>query len=329
MSNALKKDFRTDFHQKHIKKLALDLYKQGFGDYSEQEEFLVICHEHGYSNYWNSAASLDIDLMFTNNPVAVKITRLENFLWSIFQPGDLSFKEFMKHLLRDYSKIKRDFFFDDILEDLNILGFYKPELLAEITIKADDQKKTEFPQKIVAFAQKKPVAKKNRTNQIDHPLSNKEEASIERELCERIFIVHGHDIGLKESVARFIEKLKLTPVILHEQPNLNRAIFEKLEDYSDVGFAIVILTPDDKGKRNNDGVQLKTRARQNVILELGYFIGKLDRKKVCVIHKDVDELPSDIHGILYIDFDPQGAWKMKLIKELRAVGYKIDTNAVV
>ena len=134
------------------------------------------------------------------------------------------------------------------------------------------------------------------------------------ESSNKIFIVHGHDEGLKESVARFVEKLGLEAVILHEKPDQNRSISQKLKDYSNVNFAIVLLSPDDEGKKIDD-IKLKSRPRQNVILELGYFYGKLNGSHLCVINKDVEDLPSNYDGILYTPYDKKEAWKFKLAKE--------------
>ncbi len=139
-----------------------------------------------------------------------------------------------------------------------------------------------------------------------------------------IFIVHGHDTEAKVSVARFIEKLGLNAKILHEMPNKGRTIIEKFEDYSNVGYAVVLLTPDDLGATKGKEDKLKPRARQNVIFELGYFIGKLGRKRVCVLHKENVEIPSDYTGILYLKMDKEDAWTHKLAREMKEGGIKID-----
>lgn len=142
-----------------------------------------------------------------------------------------------------------------------------------------------------------------------------------------VFIVHGRNHGIKETVARFIHKLGLNPIILHEQPNLGRTLIEKFTDYSNVGFAIVILTGDDLGKAS-DEPDLHNRARQNVIFELGYFIGKLGRAKVCALYEEGVELPSDYKGIVYIPLNSAEKWKYDLVKELKASGYAIDANKI-
>lgn len=156
--------------------------------------------------------------------------------------------------------------------------------------------------------------------------ANLQSASEQSSICRDVFIVHGHDEAAKQSVARFIDKLGLHAVILHEQANLNRTIIEKLERHSSVCFAVVILTPDDVGWPASDSTQAKYRARQNVIFELGYFIGKLNRDKVCALYKGDIELPSDYYGVLYVPLDPDGAWQLKLAKEIREAGIDIDLN---
>ena len=141
-----------------------------------------------------------------------------------------------------------------------------------------------------------------------------------------IFIVHGRDEGAKNTVARFLEKLDLKPVILAELPGKGRTIIEKFEEHSHVGYAIVLLTPDDAGSLQGDEDDLKPRARQNVIFELGFFIGSLGRKRVCALTAGDVEIPSDYAGIEYIPFNDSGDWQLKLIRELKSVGFKVDAN---
>lgn len=121
---------------------------------------------------------------------------------------------------------------------------------------------------------------------------------IEQMNTKEVFLVHGRDEGAREKVARFLERLNLKPVVLHEQPNKGRTIIEKFEDYARVGFAVVLLTPDDIGKLKDDEGDFEPRARQNVILELGCFIGQLGRERVCALVKKGVEWPSDYDGVL-------------------------------
>ena len=146
---------------------------------------------------------------------------------------------------------------------------------------------------------------------------------------QRVFIVHGHDEGPSAMVARFISDIGLEPVILHEQPDQGMTIIEKLEANSNVGYAIVILTPDDLGRSKTERVEEeKSRARQNVILELGYFLSHLGRDKVIALRKDKVQIPSDYMGVLYTPFDDARAWHLKLAKEMETAGYDIDWSKV-
>lgn len=144
----------------------------------------------------------------------------------------------------------------------------------------------------------------------------------------RVFIVHGHEEAPREMVARFLAEIGLEPVILHEQVNRGMTVVEKLHANSDVGFAVVLLTPDDVG-RANDATDLKPRARQNVLLELGYFVGSLGRDRVCALLKGDLEIPSDITGVVYTPFDAARAWRISLARELDAAGYEVDFNKVM
>jgi len=142
----------------------------------------------------------------------------------------------------------------------------------------------------------------------------------------KIFIVHGHDNEIKIEMARFIEKIGLAPIILHEQASGSKTIIEKIEAYGDVGFAIVLYTPCDLCSENTKQPTFNYRARQNVVFEHGYFIARLGRENVAAIVKDKVETPNDISGVVYLTYDFQGAWQKDLIKELKAAGYKIDAN---
>ncbi len=143
----------------------------------------------------------------------------------------------------------------------------------------------------------------------------------------KVFIVHGHDNEPKMEVTRIIEKLGLNAIVLHERPNAGQTVIEKLEANSDVGFAIIILTPDDEGKSKKDQ-KLNPRARQNVIAELGYFVAKLGRNRVCPLYIEGVEIPSDFSGVLYVKID-EGFWKFKLVQELKAAGFDVDSNVLL
>jgi predicted nucleotide-binding protein len=142
----------------------------------------------------------------------------------------------------------------------------------------------------------------------------------------KVFVVHGHDEAALQAVARFLERLRLEAVILREELDAGRTIIEKFEDCAaDVGFAVVLLTPDDLGGIAT-GSATASRARQNVIFELGYFAGKLGRGRACLMRKGAVEIPSDLYGVIYTDLDSGEAWKMKLVKELKAAKLEFDAN---
>jgi predicted nucleotide-binding protein len=123
--------------------------------------------------------------------------------------------------------------------------------------------------------------------------------------AEEVFLVHGHNHGVLEQVARFLEQLNLSVHILHEKPNEGNTLIEKFEQYAGrAAFALVLLTPDDRGgPARLDPAEYRARPRQNVIFELGYFFALLGRKKVCAIHMPEIELPSDYQGIAYVPFE--------------------------
>lgn len=144
---------------------------------------------------------------------------------------------------------------------------------------------------------------------------------------KKVFIVHGHDNALKNAVARLLSRVGLDPIILHEQPNKGRTIIEKFFDHSDVGFALVLLTPDDRGGSVKEPPEnYSLRARQNVILELGFFLGRLGRARVAVIYVDGVDVPSDYKGVLFLPYDDAGSWETPLVKEIREAGIDVDLN---
>jgi len=147
-------------------------------------------------------------------------------------------------------------------------------------------------------------------------------------VTDRIFIVHGHDHGRMQAVARFLEQLALKPIILHERPSSGDTIVEKLERHGDAAYAVVLLTPDDIGGLSGSQPGLRPRARQNVVLELGYFIGRLGRQRTCALVVEGVEIPSDYSGVLYIPLSKTDEWKFLLARELRAAGLPIDMNKI-
>lgn len=152
---------------------------------------------------------------------------------------------------------------------------------------------------------------------------------IKTSICTKdIFIIHGHNEEMKQSVARLIEKLGLNPIILHEKPNKGKTIIEKFENHAEVNFAIALISADDKVLLKNED---KFVPRQNVIFEMGFFIGKLGRDRVVALYEENKkiEILTDYKGVLYIPYDIKGTWKYDLIKEFKEAGFVIDMNKII
>jgi len=144
-----------------------------------------------------------------------------------------------------------------------------------------------------------------------------------------VFVVHGHNLELLGKVSTFLAELGLEPIILHEQPDKGRTIIEKFTEHADVPYAVVLLTGDDIGGKAGTRLDgLKPRPRQNVVFELGYFLGKIGRNRVCALYEGGVEILSDYSGVLYISIDSEGAWRSKLARELKAAGLPIDMKDV-
>ncbi len=140
---------------------------------------------------------------------------------------------------------------------------------------------------------------------------------------QKVFVVHGHDEVAKYEMAEAIRSLGAEPIILHEQASEGLTIIEKIERHTDVAFGVVLYTPCDLGGKKASEISLHPRARQNVVFEHGYLIGKLERKHVMAFVKGKMETPTDISGVVYVELDQAGNWKDQLAKELKAAGYKV------
>lgn len=147
----------------------------------------------------------------------------------------------------------------------------------------------------------------------------------------KVFIVHGHNDEAKITVARTIQQLGLEAIILHEQPDQGNTIIEKLESFTtDVVYTIVLYTECDIGRpAEKEDSANKFRARQNVVFEHGLFVGCLGRKNVCALVNGDVEKPGDLDGILYVQMDVAGAWKMQLCSNMKAAGLDIDVNKLI
>jgi len=197
----------------------------------------------------------------------------------------------------------------------NIIMYISPEDIVE-----NDTYSTDITKEVIKISKEK--------IKLGHSLKpiNKKSTVMDK---SKVFIVHGHDDLAKIEVARLIEKLNLSVIILHEQASSGKTIIEKIEEYSNVGFAIILYTPCDVGSTKDKKDSLQFRARQNVVFEHGYLMGKIGRKNVCALVKDEVETPNDISGVVYVPMDYHKAWQIAVAKEMRNSGYEIDMNLVI
>ena len=163
-------------------------------------------------------------------------------------------------------------------------------------------------------------------------LSSTTDASFASVNMRRIVVVHGSDEEMKQATIGALGKLGLAPVLMREQPSQGRKIVEKFADYADVSFAVVLLSPDDFAYAKDDPpTKRKLRPQQDVIFELGFFLGRLGKDNVLVFYREFEnfEVPTDFEGVRFTAFDDRGSWKLSLIRELTACGYSVDANRLL
>lgn len=148
---------------------------------------------------------------------------------------------------------------------------------------------------------------------------------------KKAFVVHGQDEVAKTSLEVFLREIGLEPVVLHRQADQGLTIIEKFEKHSDVGYAFILLTPDEvsylKSEQNKPDHERRKefRARPNVIFEFGYFVGKLGRSKVCCLYTGDVSLPSDVSGMIYKKYSSSlEEIAYSIIKDLKASGFLSD-----
>jgi predicted nucleotide-binding protein len=157
-----------------------------------------------------------------------------------------------------------------------------------------------------------------------------DKASAPRSLSNKVFIVHGHDEAAKASLEVFLSEIGLEPVVLHRQADEGQTIIEKFEKHSDVGYAFILLTPDEMaylakyhGSPEKEKY-IENRARPNVIFEFGFFVGKLGRSRVCCLYTGGVTLPTDVSGMIYKEYSNSiEEVAYNIIKDLKVCGYKL------
>ena len=157
-----------------------------------------------------------------------------------------------------------------------------------------------------------------------HAEQNLEDVTVHEPMGNKIFIVHGQDNEMKREVQLLLTRAGLDDVVLHERPDRGRTIIDKLiQESKDACYVIALLSPDDELANGS------SRARQNVIFEIGYFLGKLGKERVRLFKRGNIDIPSDLQGILYENYDTEGNWRMKILKEMKAFGVEINVDKVL
>lgn len=268
-------------------------------------------------DFWNEANSRENTMTIHSRKtidqlLAEDITRCEEFLRN---PNDKGGQQLYVEITSRYDSVI-DNFGNGLYQYFSEQHFYDPEVSGESLI----HNIRTLQGKMISYQAKNYPPKENATFSI---LSSMNIVKNNK----KVFIVHGHDNEAKQELARVLEKSDFEAIILHEQPNSGKTIIEKIERYTDVGYAIVLYTECDKGRDKNVPIeQEKSRARQNVVFEHGYLIAKLGRDHVCALVKGDVETPGDISGVVYVPMDENGAWQMQLAKDMQDVGLPVDMN---
>lgn len=290
-----------------------DLKNHLIGDFLVSRDFKIVMSKEGYYETWQLikkevetnrtyfSVGYDHDRTDSLESLAIVLNAAEN---------NPNFEEMASFIITSFiesMKVNENFL--DVIEAMNVANF-NSQRIAKVRAAFDQHQKLKLPDR------------ENNKSVRENP------SSLTKQEGNRVFIVHGHNEELKEKVARTVERLKLSPIILHEQSNEGKTIIEKFEKHSNVSFAIVLLTYDDFGNTKSEKEGNK-RARQNVVLELGYFLAKIGRQNVMPLYEEGVELPSDISGVLYTLIDESENWKLRLVKELKSAGFKVDANDIL
>jgi predicted nucleotide-binding protein len=226
-------------------------------------------------------------------------------------------------------KSERVSFDQDHNEDKKELDFEKELSKPDITKKIESMETSENRKVSIAQRHREEKKEAEPNELLSKPNITKRIETMETSDNQKVFIVHGQDEEKKEAVAGFLTKLDLEPVILHEQPGQGMTLVEKFEHYSDVGFAVIILTGDDYGYPKGKPEESKPRPRQNVVFELGFLMGQFKRNCVCALHEEGLELPSDYQGGVFIPYDAAGLWKLLIARAMKVANITIDLNKAI
>ena len=219
--------------------------------------------------------------------------------------------------------------YNDVLENLQTLGFFKKQKFIEhVPFSEQTFSGSGFSKQEKAKLREVTNASSSLLQKVKLLLAPPKTLNPQSQVrSSQIFVVHGNDNEMKQEVVHTLQKLELDPIVLHEHPNQTQTIIKKIEDNPQVSFAVVLLSPDDLAyPREGPPNEAKHVANQNVIFELGYFLGKLGKQNVAAIYtkKKDFKVPSDYGGVLWIEY--KNGWYFELIKELKANNFDVNAN---
>ena len=163
-------------------------------------------------------------------------------------------------------------------------------------------------------------------------MASAQQATSTSDARRRVFVVCGTDSEMKQAITNALTKLKLAPVVMCEEPSQGKKIVERFADYEDIGFAVVLLSPDDSVYvKDESPTKRKLRPRQDVVFELGFLLGKLGKSNVLVFFREFAnfEIPTDFESIKVAAFDDRDSWKLALLRELTNCGFSVDADRIL
>lgn len=235
-------------------------------------------------------------------------------------------EDFDNEFWNSYEKYVTEY--NRLLNDVQSLGFYKSLKPVEPVPFSDQSFKSEFSDIEKAKLREVANASSALLKKVKLLLSPPSETKLNNKVrSNKVFVVYGKEDETSSDVIQTLQKLELEPITLHDEPNSQNSTLGKIEDYPHVSFAVVVLSPDDLAHPMEEPSEsAKYRASQNVILELGYFLGKLGKQNVVAIYnkKENFKVPTDITGVIWIEH--KTGWYFQLIRELKECNFDVDAN---
>jgi predicted nucleotide-binding protein len=285
-----------------------------------------------FEDEYNMRATLDMESAITfslkekyfRDDMNEQIGRLESFLEHLKLIPEITAEELIEDKLAEAS-VKEE----QAKEIQSIEAQLREALTSELKPPKELPKEeplTEKPLQEEPFKDKETPPKREQPKEEPPPAVTFNQPQLSR---GDILLVHGREEATKESLLEFLGTLGLHPLVLHEQPDGGKSMIEKFGESPGIHFAIILLTPDDIAAPRHKPKERQLRVSQNVIFELGYFMGKLGRGRVCALYKEGGEILSDYSGTVYIPMDSRGGWRLLVAKEIKQAGMEIDLNKAI